>query len=65
MATISKNTLGLIYTGIITVGFLTAGILDVLDYFIVKVLLFTGFAFFGIYMLMIILKNTENKNHSK
>ena len=60
----SKNTLALIYTGIITFGFFTAGVLDVLDYFIVKALLFVAVVVLFIIIFMIVNKN-ENKNHLK
>lgn len=61
---LSKNTIALIYTGIITVGFFVAGLFGVLDYFIVKLLLFVGFALLIIYLIVMVTKQSaENKNH--
>ena len=47
-------------TGTIVFGFLIAGIFDVLDYLIVKVLLFGTFIFLAIYMFI---KLYQNENH--
>ncbi|MBJ7881782.1 hypothetical protein [Gelidibacter salicanalis] len=47
-------------TGLIAFGFLMAAIFDVLDYFIVKVLLFGMFSFVVIAMFISLL---QNKNH--
>ena len=44
-------------TGIIALGFLIAGIFDVLDYFIVKLLLFLIFISLVIYMFITLYKN--------
>lgn len=62
--TFHKNTIALTFTGIITVGFFVAGIFGVLDYFIVKLLLFVGFALLVFYLILMIIKQiSENKNH--
>lgn len=62
--TLHKNTIALTFTGIITVGFFVAGIFGVLDYFIVKLLLFVGFALLVFYLILMIIKQiSENKNH--
>jgi hypothetical protein len=59
--TFSKNTLALIYTGILVLGFFLSGIFDVLDYIIIKLLLFTGFALLGILLVWIAVKENGNK----
>ncbi|WP_033961660.1 hypothetical protein [Psychroserpens jangbogonensis] len=59
--TLSKNTLALIYTGILVLGFFVSGILDVLDYIIVKALLFSGFAFLGAVLVWIAVKESDTK----
>uniref|UniRef100_UPI004048EBC8 hypothetical protein n=1 Tax=Gelidibacter sp. TaxID=2018083 RepID=UPI004048EBC8 len=62
--TLNKNTIALTFTGIITIGFFVAGLFDVLDYFIVKLLLFISFALLIVYLILMVLKQTsENKNH--
>ena len=57
----SKNTLALIYTGILVFGFFFSGLFGVLDYFIVKALLFTGFALLGAALVWIAVKDTDSK----
>lgn len=57
----NKNTLALIYTGILLLGFFVSGIFDVLDYFIVKVLLFTGFAALVVVIVLIAIKELDSK----
>lgn len=59
----SKNTFAVLYTTFIVAGFFTAGIFDVLDYFIVKALLFVSFLLLVIYLIIVVLKDIENKNH--
>ncbi len=56
-----KNTLALIYTGILALGFFIAGLFDVLDYIIVKLLLFTGFAILGFILVWIAVKESDSK----
>lgn len=59
---LNKNTIALILVATITIGFFVAGLLEVLDYFIIKALLFIGVAFlFGIAFYYGI-KN-DKKNH--
>jgi hypothetical protein len=60
----TKNALGLICTGLITIGFFVAGVFEVLDYFIIKALLFSAFLLILSYVGIIIAKS-ENKNHLK
>lgn len=55
----SKNTLALISTGIILFGFFISGIFDVLDYLIVKALLFTAFATLVVILVWIAIKNKQ------
>ncbi|WP_431135298.1 hypothetical protein [Psychroserpens mesophilus] len=59
--TFSKNTLALIYTGILLFGFFISGIFDVLDYIIVKFLLFTGFALLVFILIWIVIKDSYSK----
>lgn len=49
-----------ILTGVVGIGFLIAGVFGVLDYFIVKFLLFGTFIFLVLYMLI---RLYENQNH--
>lgn len=58
---LSKNTLALIYTGLLVFGFFISGILDVLDYIIVKALLFLGFALLGVVLVWITFKESDSK----
>ncbi|MEO5789316.1 MAG: hypothetical protein ACOH2D_09280 [Gelidibacter sp.] len=53
----SINFIARALTGIIAFGFLIAGIFDVLDYFIVKFLLFGIFIAIVIYIGIILYKN--------
>ncbi|WP_417369319.1 hypothetical protein [Gelidibacter japonicus] len=52
--------IGRILSGVVGIGFLIAGIFDVLDYFIVKFLLFGTFIFLVLYMFI---RLYENENH--
>lgn len=57
----SKNTLALIYTGLLVFGFFISGIFDVLDYIIIKLLLFTGYALLGFILVWIAVKEPDSK----
>lgn len=57
---IQIDFIGRALTGIVAIGFLIAGIFDVLDYFIVKFLLFGFFICVVIYMFIRLYKS---KNH--
>jgi hypothetical protein len=57
----SKNTLTLLLSGLIVASFLVFGILDILDYFIVKVILFSSFSLLAFYLISIVLKDTETE----
>lgn len=57
----TRNTLTLVFSGLIVAGFFVSGILDILDYLIVKAILFSAFAFLGIYLILIVLKDADTK----
>lgn len=59
----NKDTLILIYTGIIVAGFFIAGIFNILDYFIVKALLFIGYLVLFIYLIKKVFIDKKHKNH--
>ena len=59
--TFSKNTIALIYTGVLVFGFFISGILDILEYIIVKLLLFSGFALLGFILVWVALKEPNPK----
>ncbi|MBO6607073.1 hypothetical protein [Psychroserpens sp.] len=56
---LKRNTLVLLYTALIFIGFFLAGLFNVLDYFIVKAILFAAFGLFGIYLTIVIVKDSE------
>ena len=47
---------------IITLGFIIAGVFDVLDYLIVKFLLFSGFAVLFVVAVLVIIDEKKRKN---
>ena len=57
----NKNTLALTYTAVLVLGFFISGLCDVLDYFIVKALLFTGFAALITALVLIAIKELDSK----
>jgi hypothetical protein len=59
----NRDALALLYTSIIVAGFFIAGLFNILDYFIVKALLVLGYLVLFIYLIKIVLKDIENKNH--
>ncbi|NRA91769.1 MAG: hypothetical protein HRU26_03635 [Psychroserpens sp.] len=59
--TIGKNTIALIISGILVLGFFFAGVFGVLDYLIVKALLFSGFTIFAAVLIWVALKNQDQK----
>ncbi len=61
----TRNTLTLIFSGLIFASFFVFGLLDILDYLIVKAILFSSFTLLAIYIAIILLKDSENKNHLK
>jgi hypothetical protein len=61
---INRNTLALIYTGLLFLGFFISGLFEVLDYFIIKALLFSGFLFLGIILFWMIIKHSKTKKNT-
>jgi len=57
----TRNTLTLLCSASIVVAFLVFGILGILDYFIVKVLLFSSFTLLGFYLISVVLKDAESE----
>lgn len=55
----NRNTVTLIYSGLIAFLFFLFGLLDILDYIIVKVLLFSSLAALAFYLMHVYLKKTE------
>ena len=60
-----RNSIALSFVGIITIGFFAAGLLKVLDYFIIKALLFSGFVALVIVAINYALKNDIKKNRQE
>ena len=58
----TKDAIALYCVAILTVGFFVAGLLKVLDYFIVKALLFSFFTALVIIAIGYALKNETKKN---
>nr|WP_321233082.1 hypothetical protein [uncultured Psychroserpens sp.] len=61
----TRNTLTLVFSGLIAAGFFISGLLDILDYLIVKAILFSAFTALAIYLILIVMKDSEKKNHLK
>ena len=59
---LNRNSIALILAIIITVGFFLAGLLDILNYFIVKLLLFISFGTLLITAVGFAIKNDTKKN---
>lgn len=59
---LSKNSIALSFVGIVTIGFFVAGLLEILDYFIVKALLISSFVILVIIAITYALKNDNKKN---
>ncbi len=59
---LNRNSIALSFVTIITIGFFAAGLLKVLDYFIVKALLFSGFVALVTVAINYALKNDIKKN---
>jgi hypothetical protein len=59
MSTPNRNTLTLVYSGLIVFLFFLFGLLDILDYIIAKVLLFSSLAALAFYLIHVYLKKTE------
>ena len=59
---LSKNSIALLLAALITFGFFAAGMFEVLDYFIIKALLFALFGGMLIFAIWCALKNDTIKN---
>ncbi|MCT4629995.1 hypothetical protein [Winogradskyella sp.] len=59
---LNKNTVALLLVTTVVVGFFAAGMFKVLEYFIVKVLLFLGYGALTIIAFWNALKNDTKKN---
>ncbi|WP_299116359.1 hypothetical protein [uncultured Winogradskyella sp.] len=59
---LGKNSITLSFVGVITIGFFVAGLFEILDYFIVKALLFTCFGVLLLIAISYALKNDNKKN---
>ena len=62
---LNRNSIALSFVVIITIGFFIAGLLKVLDYFIIKALLFSGFVALLVVAINYALKNDDKKNRPK
>jgi hypothetical protein len=58
---LTKNSIALFCVALIAVGFFVGGLFNVLDHFIVKTLLFSGFGGLIIYAFSNALKNKKNR----
>ncbi len=59
---LNRNSIALSFVALIAIGFFIAGLFNVLDYFIVKALLFLGFGALVITSISYALKNETKKN---
>lgn len=59
---INRNSIALSVVAFVSIGFFVAGLFDVLDYFIMKALLFTGYAVLLVIALIHAFKNEDKKN---
>jgi hypothetical protein len=57
----NRNTLALVFSGLIVAGFFVSGLLDILDYIIVKAILFTAFVILAVHLVRILLKDVDTK----
>ena len=55
----NRNSISLIFSGLIAAGFFVSGLLDILDYMIVKALLFSSSIFLAVYLLRIVFKDID------
>ena len=62
MALINRNTITLTGVVIVSLGFFVAGLTNVLDYYIVKILLFTGFSMLLCLAIVTVLQKASKKN---
>jgi len=59
---LNKNSIALLFVGLVAIGFFAAGLFKVLDYFIIKVLLIGGFAILLVISIIYASKNKIKKN---
>jgi membrane protein implicated in regulation of membrane protease activity len=59
---LNKNSLALILVGAVAIGFFVAGLFEVLNYFILQILLFLGYATLVVLALTHAIKNERKKN---
>ena len=62
MSYFNRDTVTLVGVIIVTLGFFVAGLTNILDYYIVKLLLFTGFGVLFLLALVTILNKAGKKN---
>jgi hypothetical protein len=60
--TLNKDVIGLMYTGVLALSFFIFGAIGILDYFIIKVILFIALAVLLVYCILIM---DKNKNHQE
>ncbi len=60
--TLNRNTIILTGTGVVTLSFFLAGVTKVLDYFIIKALLFSGFLLLLALTVITVLAEIRKKN---
>jgi len=61
---LNRNSLALIIASVLGIGFFIAGLLEVLDYFIIKALLFGSFGLLVLIAFWHALKNNTKKKSS-
>lgn len=59
---LNKDTISLSISSLVAIGFFVAGLSEVLEYFIIKALLFMGFGALFIVAIFFTLKNNTIKN---
>lgn len=59
---LNKNSIAIIIAVIITLGFFLAGLFEILDYIIVKILLFLSFGLLFVVATSYAIKNDTKKN---
>jgi hypothetical protein len=59
---LNRNSIALLFVALIAIGFFVAGLFNVLNYFIVKALLFSGFGALVVISISYALKNAPKKN---
>ncbi|WP_157503292.1 MULTISPECIES: hypothetical protein [Mangrovimonas] len=57
----SRNVLSVIFTAVIAAGFFISGLFDILDNFMIKLLLFISFGAFIAYFCVMILSDKQSK----